>query len=76
MNTENNKELTIKELHNLRNQIVLGSIFINDYENDMGVDKNRACNFFFGYEDWLYEENRLESDENLYEFYLMCGGII
>lgn len=47
--------LTKAELQQLRNQIVLNSLYINDYENDMGFDPKDVCSFFEGYVDYLSE---------------------
>ena len=73
-------------LWNLRNEIVLGSIFVNDYENSLGIDASDVCNFFDSYMEYLscihYDENNGTDDTfwgyvaehdnivNLYNFFV------
>jgi len=47
--------LDVDKVKKLRSQIVLNSLSMSDYENDMGVDPNEACIFFDGYVDYLGE---------------------
>lgn len=64
----------------LRKQITLGSVFVADYRNTLGVDENNACAFFdgfvsyieelaeedgFSYEDVFDLYRRYDTDENL-----------
>ena len=42
-----------KFLSNLREDIVLGSLYISDYRNRYGLDPNGVCGFFDGYLDYL-----------------------
>lgn len=40
----------------LRKQIVLGSLFISDYENDFGLDPKEVCDFFDSFwSSYVYE---------------------
>ena len=48
-------DLTDKELWQLRNEIVLNSCMVADYENSFGFDANSMSNFFDGYVDYLFE---------------------
>lgn len=48
-------DLTKDELWNLRQQIVLNSIFTKDYNNDMGIDPQECYTFFDGYVEYLNE---------------------
>ena len=54
------KELTKENLWKLRKEIVLNSLYLSDYENSFGIDKEDLFYFFEGYlEDlgYLMEEN-------------------
>lgn len=46
---------TINQLRltKLRKEIILGSIFYNDYKNSLNIDEKIVCNFFDGYLDYL-----------------------
>lgn len=52
--------LTKEQLWNLRQQIVLCSLYYSDYENDMGIDSHNCHDFFDGYAEYL--GNRMEGD--------------
>jgi hypothetical protein len=54
MNKAFNK-LTKAELWAIRNEIVLGSMFITDYANTFGYNPKDLSYFFEGYVDYLYE---------------------
>lgn len=61
--------MTKKDLQILRNEIVLNSLFISDYENSFGLDPWEVNAFFDGYLDYL-EDLMLEndcSDENYFD---------
>ena len=47
--------LTKEELKKLRNQITLNSVFVSDYENNMGIDPKVVSSFFEGYISYLDE---------------------
>lgn len=47
--------LTKAELKELRSQIVLNSIYVADYRNDMGIEEHESCDFFEGYVSYLDE---------------------
>lgn len=49
------QDLNIDQLWELRKQIVLNSIFIQDYENDFEFEPESISNFFDGYIEYLYE---------------------
>ena len=58
-----------RDLQILRNEIVLNSLFILDYENSFGLDPCEVNAFFDGYLDYL-EDLMLEdncSDENYFD---------
>ena len=61
--------LSKKDLQVLRNEILLNSLFISDYENSFGLDLWEVNAFFDGYLDYL-EDLMLEnncSDENYFD---------
>ena len=41
--------LSFNQFKKLRGEIVLNSLFINDYQNSLGIDPKRVCDFFEGY---------------------------
>lgn len=66
MNMENNylnHKWTKDELVELRNQIVLNSIYYSDYSNDFGVDEHKVFDFFDGFIDGLYQEGKEKFNE-------------
>lgn len=42
-------------LSRLRAEIVLGSLFVSDYENTLGFTAESVCSFFDGYLEFLFE---------------------
>ena len=46
------------QLKRLREDIVLNSLFIADYNNRYGIDPHVVCDFFDGYMDYLGELER------------------
>lgn len=56
--------MTVKELVQLRKEIVLNSIYISDYENSFNIDPHTVYGFFDGYMEYLQELER-EDGENL-----------
>ena len=57
------RNITEKELIELRKQISLGSLFIKDYKNSFGINEKDVCSFFDGYLDFL-DEIIYEIEEN------------
>ena len=49
------EDYTIDELWDLRNQIVVNSVFLHDYENNNGIDEQSLYEFFNGYHDYMWE---------------------
>lgn len=43
------QELTENEVEELQEQIVMGSLYVSDYENTFGVSPNEVCNYADGY---------------------------
>lgn len=67
-------QLSEVQLGELRQDICLGSYYINDYENRFGIDPKQVAMFFDGYEEYISEimlENGIDCDayfENLSKF--------
>lgn len=49
------KDLTKNQLWELRQEIVLNSLYLRDYYNSFGIDCNEVCGFFNGYVENLYD---------------------
>ena len=79
------KNLTKRDLQRLRNQIILNSLFLDDYSNTFDITEKDCCYFFDGYVDYLVELadsekfnysdigdvfNKYDNIDNLYNFYL------
>lgn len=60
--------LTKDQLWSLRREIVLNSIYINDYRNSFGIDERVCCDYFEGYIDYLSEFMREDPDYGRIEF--------
>ena len=45
--------LTKKEMEQLRNKIVLNSMFYSDYGNSFGIDEKRVFAFFDGFTEYI-----------------------
>mgnify|MGYP003333798300 CR=1 FL=1 len=84
---KNLNDLTKEDLHQLRKEIVLFSIFISDYENSFEIPPEICAAFFEGYGEYLGELmaddgyssdefwdvlDKYETPENLYDWYYMC----
>lgn len=78
------QDLNESQLWELRQQIVLNSIFIKDYENDFEFDPNSICNFFDGYIEYILDIaaedgngdlgmneilKRYDNPDNLFDYY-------
>ena len=65
------EEFDSDDLWNLRQQIVLNSLFIADYRNNMGIDENSVCEFFDGFMSYITELGREAGipDEEWTEFW-------
>lgn len=48
-------KMRIDRLWKLRQEVTIGSCFLKDYSNDMGISESDAVWFFDGYVDYLYE---------------------
>ena len=78
------KDLTKEQLWQLRQQVTLNSLFLNDYCNSFGIDEKECNTFFDGYVEYLYEKaeiyqfatddffeivDKYDNAENLYEWF-------
>ena len=78
----NPNNLTKEQLWKLRKEIVLGSLYIDDYKNSFGINPENVCNFFDSFiEDAQQDDegnynNReikdFDNAEELYNYYLSC----
>ena len=50
------QRLTKEQLHQLRREIILGSLYISDYRNSFGIDPNTVCDFFDSFLSYLNSE--------------------
>ena len=67
------KKLNKSQLWNLRKEIVLNSLYFDDYDNSFGLDKYNLSLFFDGYLEFLEEEmkDNIENyDDNMFFEYL------
>lgn len=78
----NPNNLTKEQLWKLRQEIVLGSIYVNDYENSFGIEPIDVCNFFDSFiEDAEHDDEGnasgrdikdYDNAEELYNYYSSC----
>ena len=78
----NSNELTKEQLWKLRQEIVLGSLYINDYKNSFGIDPQAVRNFFDSFiedaqqdDEGNYNNRKTEEFDNaeeLYNYYMTC----
>lgn len=74
--------LTKEQLWKLRQEIVLGSLYLDDYKNSFGIDPQAACNFFDSFiedaqqdDEGKFNDRKTEEFDNaeeLYNYYLTC----
>lgn len=74
--------LNKKQLKQLRKEIVLNSLYLNDYDNSFFIKNKTVCDFFDSYIEYLYELasekniddndvlDKLDNIDNLYNYYL------
>ena len=77
--------LTKNQLKTLRNDVVLNSLFLKDYSNNLYIKNDNVCAFFDGYMEYLNELakndafsgdvidiiTKYDNINNLYNYYLM-----
>ena len=81
------EDLTSGDLWQLRQEIVLNSLFVADYNNSFGFAADSVCTFFDGYVDYLGELaiesgydnvpflemlDKYDSEDNLFTWYYCC----
>jgi hypothetical protein len=59
------EDLTSKELLDLRNEIILNSIFVADYENSFGFNSKDVSYFFDGYLSFISELAEEDGNKDL-----------
>lgn len=73
-----------QDLEQLRNEIVLNSLYISDYNNSFNIDPHSVCDFFDGFISYMeeltseinpnitYDEmfEKCDNTETLFEWYL------
>lgn len=62
-----NHGLYARRLWALRKEIVLGSLFVSDYENSRNIDPHTLCDFMDGYVDYLWDMAREDLEDGLIE---------
>jgi hypothetical protein len=73
-------ELTSAELWQLRNEIMLNSLYVADYTNSFGFNASDVSDFFDGYMEYIYELmnednapddrfNEYDNEWNLYDWF-------
>lgn len=65
---ECNVKYAKNKLWNIRNDIVLNSLYYSDYENRYGYDTHMICDFFDGYLDYINELMK-ENNQNIHTDY-------
>ena len=66
------KNLGKTRLKRLRDDVVLNSLFIADYDNRYGIDPHDVCDFFEGYMSYLCElekEKYGKELDNIHDFF-------
>lgn len=48
--------LTKKDIYNLRKQVIINSVFIKDYENNLFIEPKNVCAFFDGAIDYYKDD--------------------
>ena len=56
-------DLSYDELKKLRSQIVLGSIYMADYRNTLGITAEEAYDYADGFEDFIYSDEEISKEE-------------
>lgn len=56
-------DLSFEDFKSLYEQISIGSIYLADYENTFGIDKNEVCALADGYLEYLYNAFGKESEK-------------
>ena len=62
------ENFTKEDLQSLRNEIVLNSLYVSDYNNSFGISANSVCDFFDSYMSFIEEM----ANEDGFEFGYQC----
>ena len=65
---ECSKNYAKSKLWNIRKDIILNSIYFDDYKNRYGYDTRMICNFFDGFLEYI-EELMIENKQNIHPSY-------
>ena len=57
------EDFTREDLKELRNEIVLNSLFLADYENSFRISEESCCAFFDGYYNFLWDKAEEKAEE-------------
>lgn len=49
------ENFTREDLQSLRNEVVLNSLYVSDYNNSFGISANSVCDFFDSYMSFIEE---------------------
>lgn len=67
------KDLGPRQLWKLRQEVIVNSIFISDYNNSFGIDPDEVCDFFASWlddiEDQLKEEIKGYCSDNFFNYF-------
>lgn len=64
-------DLTNEQLQQLRSEIVVGSIYLSDYENSFYINEDEVCDTLESYDIWCKENDIEDNAENFAE-YVQC----
>ena len=59
------RDLSLRQVRKLRKQIVLNSLFVDDYENSYGIDPRAVQDYFDGFVDYLCEIAKTKSPKHV-----------
>jgi len=62
-------------LWNLRQNIVMNSLFMGDYRNDYDLDVEMVCNFFEGYFQYLVELAKSKGESTEYDDVMLTDSV-
>lgn len=59
------RDLSLRQVRELRKQIVLNSLYLSDYENSYGIDPHEVQDYFDGFVDYLCEIAKTKSPKHV-----------
>ena len=67
------KDLGPRQLWKLRQEVIVNSVFISDYDNSFGIDPDEVCDFFASWlediEDQLKEEIKGYRSDDFFNYF-------